>query len=65
MSRLTTCSDHKPTIDVLDRHVIIIVSKHKIGGDKFRNVELVDKSDFDEVYFDGNWTDVARAYGRF
>ena len=66
-----TCSDHKPTISVLNTHATVIASKHKVGSNEFCTcfrefVTLFTKSGYDEGYLkEGNWTDVTSAYWAF
>jgi hypothetical protein len=68
-----TCSDHKPTIDVLNFHAGIIASKYKIGTTacafytRFGEfIKLFKESDYDENYLDdGGTTEVARVHWSF
>jgi len=65
-----TRSGHQPTINVLNRHAKIVSSKHEAGSDKFYTlfaefVRLLEASEFDQGYLDGNDTDVTRAYWAF
>jgi hypothetical protein len=69
MSRLT-CSAHKETIDVLNKHAKIIASKHETGSDVFCTrfgefIQRFEESDYDEGYLGGDPTDVTRAYWAF
>ncbi|KAH8148469.1 uncharacterized protein LAJ45_07572 [Morchella importuna] len=63
--------NHKSTIDALNLHAWVIVSKHKIGTTTFYTgfgefIKLFQESDYDESYLDdGGTTGVTRAYWSF
>jgi flagellar biosynthesis/type III secretory pathway protein FliH len=65
-----TCSGHRPTIAVLNKHATIAASKYEVATEEFYNrfktfVKLFRKSGYDEGYLEGDETDVTRAYWSF
>jgi hypothetical protein len=65
-----TCSGHRPTIAVLNKHATIAASNCEAATEEFYNrfktfVKLFRKSGYDGGYLEGDETDVTRAYWSF
>lgn len=66
-----TCTEHKETIDVMNKHATIISSQQKDPSQKFHStfakfVERLEESDFDDTYLeDKKATSLTHAYWLF